>query len=196
MNKPRVINLYAGPGTGKSTTCAALFAECKYRGLNVEMSLEYAKKAAWEGRLTNTKIIDGREVIVPSKLALAQDYIFGAQSFELSRVAGDVDFVITDAPLLLAYIYHNDDSTKALKDLVLQTYHKYENLNIFLERSPDKPYNPKGRSQTEEEAIQKDKEMKAVLDDLGISYETMVFNRNNVDKIFNLLWDIGWDGNE
>ena len=38
----KVINLYGGPGTGKSTTAAALFALIKREGYNVELVTEFA----------------------------------------------------------------------------------------------------------------------------------------------------------
>lgn len=39
----KVINLFAGPGSGKSTTCAGVFSKLKLAGVNCEMALEYAK---------------------------------------------------------------------------------------------------------------------------------------------------------
>ena len=39
-----VVNLFGGPGTGKSTTMAHVFAELKWRGYDCEMSNEYAKE--------------------------------------------------------------------------------------------------------------------------------------------------------
>ena len=48
--KPLVINLYGGPGTGKSTTAAHVFALLKQRDVNAELVREYAKDIVWEGR--------------------------------------------------------------------------------------------------------------------------------------------------
>ena len=39
-----VVNLFAGPGSGKSTTCAGLFSKLKLAGIYCEMVLEYAKE--------------------------------------------------------------------------------------------------------------------------------------------------------
>lgn len=41
--KQKVINLYGGPGTGKSTTAAMLFAKMKLAGFNCEYVPEFAK---------------------------------------------------------------------------------------------------------------------------------------------------------
>lgn len=43
-----VINLFGGPGAGKSTLAALLFHHLKIRGLSCEMALEYAKDKVWE----------------------------------------------------------------------------------------------------------------------------------------------------
>lgn len=47
--KTLVINLFGGPGAGKSTFCASVFADLKWRDINCEMALEYAKDRVWEG---------------------------------------------------------------------------------------------------------------------------------------------------
>jgi hypothetical protein len=49
-NESVVVNLYGGPGTGKSRTAALLFATMKQRGVNCELATEYAKDVVWEGR--------------------------------------------------------------------------------------------------------------------------------------------------
>ena len=43
-----VINLFGGPGCGKSTIAALLFGKLKQNGINCEMALEYAKDKVWE----------------------------------------------------------------------------------------------------------------------------------------------------
>ena len=43
-----VVNLYGGPGSGKSTTAAGIFSELKMLGLNTELVTEYAKDKVWE----------------------------------------------------------------------------------------------------------------------------------------------------
>lgn len=44
-----IINIWAGPGAGKSTTAAETFALCKKAGLGVELRTEYVKDWAWRG---------------------------------------------------------------------------------------------------------------------------------------------------
>lgn len=177
MKKPKVINLYAGPGTGKSTTCAALFAELKYQGVNTEMILEYAKEAAWENR--------------GPKLFNAQEYIFGKQHFRMSRVAPETDFVVTDSPLLLGLVYMPVDfKMPSLKNVIKEAYDAYDNINIFLKRN--KPYNPKGRNQSEDKAKLLDIEILEMLDVFGIRFVSLEFGRENVKQIIDILKAEKW----
>ncbi len=172
----RIINLAAGPGTGKSSTCAALFAELKYRGYNTEMVLEYAKDAAWERR--------------GHKVFQAQEYIFGKQHFRMSRVAEEVEFAITDSPLFLSVVYKELHYLPSLPLVIREAYDQYDNINVFLKRN--KPYNPKGRLQNEEEARQKDIEILAVLDGWNVPYHVLDFGRENVDQIIAIMQEEGW----
>ena len=55
MNKTLVINLFGGPGCGKSTTMARLFADLKTMGYNVEMVSEFAKDLVYEMRQETMK---------------------------------------------------------------------------------------------------------------------------------------------
>lgn len=150
--KTLVVNFFAGPGAGKSTLTAATFAMLKWRGINCEMSLEYAKDKVWEESL---KVLEN------------QFYLFGKQSFRLHRLDGKVDVVITDAPILNSIIYDargNDDFVK----LIRQEHQKYENLNFFVVRQ--KKYMQEGRLQTEDEAKELDNR---IVDMLTKETETM-----------------------
>jgi len=47
MSKPLIVDFFAGPGAGKSTTAADVFAKLKWRGVNAELIGEYAKDLTW-----------------------------------------------------------------------------------------------------------------------------------------------------
>lgn len=175
--KTKVVNLYGGPGTGKSTTASALFAELKYRQINCEYVTEYAKEAAWEKR--------------GPKFFEAQDFIHGNQHFRLMNVASEVDLVITDSPLLLGLVYMQKDYPQpSLAHQIREAHRRYDNLNIFLVRN--KPYNPKGRYQDESTAREKDVEIKNMLDDEREPHTILDFGRSNVDTICDILLNRGW----
>jgi predicted ATPase len=86
----KFINIFGGPGVGKSTTTAALFSVMKMSGYNVELVTEVAKDFVWEDRATTLTI---------------QPYITIKQFRNLIRLKGKVEYVITDAPILLGCVY-------------------------------------------------------------------------------------------
>jgi len=171
--KTIVINLFAGPGAGKSTFCASIFAQLKWEGVECEMALEYAKDRVWEG---SNNVLEN------------QLYVFGKQQHRMFRLKGKVDVIVTDSPLLNSIIYDvkNDEH---FRTVIINEHHKYENMNFFIKRA--KPYHTKGRLQTEEGAKSLDKEIKDMLDSYNIVYEEILGVPENtkviVDKILKQL---------
>ncbi len=163
-----VVNLFAGPGSGKSTTCAGVFAKLKLAGVNCEMALEYAKDKVWE---ESNKVLDD------------QIYVFGKQLHRIFRLKDKVDVVITDSPILLSIIY-DKTGNKYFSDLVLNQFNNFDNRNYFIERTT--VYNPKGRLQTEDEAKEIDKVLLDLLKDCNIEYDSVGKNEA-VDYIFNKI---------
>ena len=164
-SKPIVVNLFAGPGTGKSTSCAQIFSELKWQGVNCEMAREFAKDKVWE---ESFKVLDD------------QIYIFGKQQHRMKVLIGQVDVIITDSPLLLSIVYDKTENQN-FKNLVVDTYRQFENINIFLER--EKPYNPKGRVQDEDKAKGLDVQVKNLLDELNITYATIKGNKEEISRV-------------
>ncbi len=162
-------NLFGGPGTGKSTVMAAVFAELKWRGIDCEMVTEYAKDKVWEGS--------------PHVLECPA-YIFGKQRFRLFRMEGKVKIVITDSPILLAPVYDKSNS-KAFLTYVLEQMNQHRNFNIFLNRM--KGYNPNGRTQTFDAAKELDQKIKALLESTQTPYEVFSGTRESVALIADRL---------
>lgn len=148
-----LINFYAGPGSGKSSTMAGVFSELKWMGVNCEMAPEFAKEKVWEGSLN---ILDN------------QIYVFGKQLHTIHRLLGKVEVIITDSPLLLSIIYGKNEC-KEFRDLVLAVYKKFNSWNIFLNRQ--KAFNPSGRLQTENEAKSIDRKILSLLKDNKIPFD-------------------------
>lgn len=135
-----VVNLFAGPGAGKSTTAAGLFHRLKLAGVNCELVTEYAKDKVWE---QSTKVLDD------------QLYVFAKQHHRLHVLRGNVDVAITDSPLPLSLVYNTGVTAdpgvaESFESLVWSLFETFRNLNVLLLRT--KPYNPIGRNQTEQEA--------------------------------------------
>ena len=81
-------------------------------------------------------------------------------------------------PKILIY---NKNYPQSFNRFVADVFNNYYNVNYFLTR--EKKYNPNGRSQTEEEAKIKDKEILNLLNDEKVQYsivESNVFGYNKV----------------
>lgn len=179
MSQPETLHahLYAGPGTGKSTTGALVFGSLKKRNHNAELPGEYAKDLTWEN--------------ASGKLAF-QPYVTAKQLWRLHRLEGQVDVTVNDTSILLALIYGSEEGgvTPAFRAWVLDAYRKMNTLNIFLERNPNRPYNPKGRNQTQEQAEAADAKIKALLEDNGLPYHSFFVDKDDsyhVGEIVNLI---------
>jgi len=168
-DKTLIINMYGGPGSGKSTLMAGLFAYLKNRGINCEMAPEYAKEKVWE---ESFRVLDN------------QLYVFAKQHHRISRLIGKVNVIITDSPLLLS-LYYGGDKSKEFNDLVISEFRKTRHMDIFVKRC--KPYNPKGRNQTEKEAKLIDKKIKAILDGLSGGYEVLKGEEASIKLLGDLI---------
>lgn len=166
--KTLIVNLYGGPGTGKSTMAAALFSELKFLGINCELVTEYAKDKVWENSIDvlNNSI-----------------HIFGEQHHRIWRLLGNVDVIVTDSPLLLSYVY--TDKNSLLRDLILDEHLKLNNLEIFLERG--KEFNPIGRVQNFEESKEKDQEILRLLNEKLIPYVKHKSDRSSIGILLDII---------
>jgi hypothetical protein len=162
-----VVNLFAGPGSGKSTGAAYVFSKIKMAGINAEIIPEYVKDKVWERA---------------DKCVQNQAYVFGKQYFRTFRLEGEVDVAITDSPLLLSVVYNNDPVLgEDFNKVVAKVANKYTQLNYFINRV--KEYNPKGRFQTAEQSSWISAQIKATLDRMLISYKTVDGNQAGYDII-------------
>lgn len=163
-----VVNLFGAPGAGKSTIAAYVFSQLKIAGIDCELITEYAKDKYWEG---STAVFDN------------QLYIFAKQYFRMTRVAGKVDVLITDSPLLLSLIYNpnRDLLAKPFDDLVLNLFNSFNNINFLLKRV--KPYNPVGRFQNESESDAVYENIVNLLSNTGTDYIPV----NGEDSSFDVI---------
>lgn len=149
-----VVNLFGVPSSGKSTYAAFIFSTLKSKGVSVELVTEFAKDMVWE---------DNDEALKN------QAYIFGQQSFRLSRCKDKVDVIITDCPLPLSIFYNKDTILgESFNETVMNVFNSYENLNYFLNRKA--PYSSVGRLQTEEESNALNQPMIDLLNARGIKF--------------------------
>lgn len=162
-----VVNIFGVPGAGKSTGAARVFSDLKMRGINVELVSEFAKDKVWEGN---------------EEAFRNQAFLFGKQSYRMSRCAGKVDVIVTDSPLPLSILYNNDARlTENFNKSVMDVFNSYWNLNFLLTRT--KPYNPSGRLQTEEESDALGEPLIQMLGDRGVAYTVTTGDAEGYDII-------------
>lgn len=149
-----VVNLFGVPSAGKSTGAAYIFSQLKLNGINAELITEFAKDKVWEN---NTEVFKN------------QAYLFGKQSYRMSRCRDKVDVLITDSPLPLSIFYNKDAVLgEDFNRTVMNVFNSYNNLNYLLLRV--KPYNPIGRHQTEKESDELKQPMVDLLNNRNIKY--------------------------
>lgn len=139
----KVINLWGSPGTGKSTTAAEVFAHLKRSGYKCELVCEVAKELVWEGRLD---LLQGD--------SNGQYHIFSEQLRRLRRLTKfDLDFVISDSPLLLGAVYVQDSPiSEEFRKIHFYEFSRFDNLNYMLKLRDDCSYETVGRVQSEIES--------------------------------------------
>lgn len=145
-----MVNLYAGPGAGKTTSAWEIAARLKKENINTEYVSEYAKELVWEDK--NSPLLDGSEK--------SQTVLFEEQNRRLERLQGKVSVIVTDSPLLLNLMYLKEPAPE-LERKVFEAYGKYNNFNMFIRRGED--YEQTGRIQTLDESVAIDGRIKEML---------------------------------
>lgn len=155
---PVVLNAFGGPGAGKSTACMDICSSLKKQGYNAEYVQEYAKELVYKNRLD---LLDGSE-----------EHQFQILKEQMRRVDmlfnGNVDFIVTDSPILLSAIYDRELS-KEYCDMLLEIHNQYPNFCFFINRD-NKAFETEGRIHNFKESIEKDKEIKKFLNSNNVYY--------------------------
>lgn len=154
-----VVNMCGAPGAGKSTGAAYVFSKLKMAGVNAELVTEFAKDKVWEES----------HAVFENQL-----YMLAKQYFRMTRCENKVDVIVTDSPLLLSLIYNTNKERLGIEfeQLTVRLFNYYDNMNYFIKRN--KPYNPIGRFQTEEESNELSKEIKDLFTHVGYSMKEIV----------------------
>ena len=156
-----LINAYGSPSSGKTTLCARLFAALKNLGVDAYLTMEVVK----------TWCIEGREIG-----RYGQYVLFGQEVERQSRLFNKVDIALVDSPVGLSGFYNYYYSGKTDNSLSVPCREFYKRaaedgvqiLNFFL--TPQKPYDPRARYQTEEQAQDVHVSLKEWLNREGYNY--------------------------
>lgn len=156
--KTVVVNLFAGPGAGKTTCAWEIASELKKRGIEAEYVSEYAKEFVWDGR---TDILDGT--------LEHQQMLFTEQSHRINRLLGKVDVVVTDSPTILGLLYLKEPNSD-FEAQVLHDFDGHKNFNLFINRG--QVFQQAGRIHNASESIAIDKRVQDFLQAHQIYYGT------------------------
>lgn len=157
-----VINLFAGPGAGKTTCAWEIASQLKKMNYVVEYVPEYAKELVWDEK---RELLDGS--LEHQRMLLEE------QQHRVDRLIGKVDFVVTDAPCLLNLNFLNCDDLDLKNQYhneVLNKFQQYHNFNLFINRG--EKYETTGRVHTLQESIALDNSLKQILKENNIFYGT------------------------
>ena len=168
--KTLYVNLISGPGAGKSTLAAGLYWYMKtqsYNNLIIELVREYAKDLVW---------------LQSIELLKDQVHVTCEQYKRMLMLDGKVDIAITDSPLLIGLVY--GQYPKEFINDVLKMDSQFHNINIFIKRNL--PYESSGRIQTENEAHDKDLEIRKLYEGNNIPYIDLNETDNSLFTIMKL----------
>lgn len=176
----KIICLYGGPGSGKSTAAAGVFHQLKSQHFDCELNREYIKDWVWEGR----EVRPGDQTYIFAKSA-RKERVFIQQG---------LDFIITDSPLILTHFYglkydqferdYNTSRVMLEHHHGFCKHHDYSVEHYFINRT--KPFNQNGRNENEEQAKEIDAELRLFLNDFGIKYKTT----NSEDAVDFIVGDL------
>ena len=156
----RRINLFGGPGGGKSTLAARIFTFLKLHRADIELVQERFKRYVYDGRTVRP-----------------WDYVhtFGKQfDAEFHILQAGVQRIVTDSPLLLQCVYARHQGCPVHRELTTISHRFDEDfpaLNIFVRRKFS--FQEAGRFGDEEQAIEMDKLVEETLDGQDIPYTSI-----------------------
>jgi len=164
-----VVNLFAGPGAGK-TTCAWLIAGAlKKQNIETEYVPEYAKELVWDG---NTELLDGTFV--------HQSELLHEQNRRIERLVGKVDVVVTDSPIILGAMYIKEQR-EDFNAAAMVRHNRYNNFNLFVNRGAH--FEQSGRIHNLQESRAIDTEVKDFLKCNDVYYGT--YSHDRLDTVVN-----------
>ena len=171
----KIINLYGGPGCGKSTTAAGLFSLMKMEGEHVELVTEFARDEINSGN--KHRLND-------------QDWIFAHQHHRIQRLEDSgIEYVITDSPLLLMLVYAdnvwcNKPYLESFKRFVYEVDSTYNSYNIFIQRNDQFSEEDPGRVHSLEESKKIDDEIITMLTYHKVPYKKYNIGERTISNIY------------
>jgi|TARA_B110000908_G_scaffold28111_1_gene33055 hypothetical protein len=178
----KLINLFGGPGIGKSSIASGITYKLKKKHINCDMPYEFPKALAW----------DNNQSAIQDQL-----YVLANQHRGIVKSYGKVDYIVLDSPIILSLVYRSMYratsypstlyNSEHFDKLVLDIHNQYDSLNILLERSDDGIHNNDERYQSLEESKKLDREIENTLIKNNIPYHKVKVGNKTVKNIVKLL---------
>lgn len=167
--KTLVINLIAGPCSGKSTIAAELFARLKKMGIHCELVSEFIKERIYEENKT---------------MPLNQIAVFGMEHYSIWNKIGKVDVIVHDGSFINNMVY-GDTHSKEFDDLIISEYKNFNNLDFFIKRG-NIEFESYGRIHNLKQSKELDNIIKEKYRDNNLNF-IEVESRDAVDKIIPIV---------
>lgn len=160
-----VVNMFAGPGAGKTTCAWEIASALKKKGLITEYVSEVAKEYVWEN---NFEVLDG-SVKNQGKLLEEQDR-------RIQRLMGKVEVIVTDSPILLNNIYLKEKNPE-FESNVINRFKSQNNFNVFIDRG--KKFETTGRIHDYADSIRIDSNIEKLLKDNNFYFKKYTHTQIN-----------------
>ena len=151
------VNLWGGPGMGKTGVAQQVSGELKARGIRADYVPEYAKE------------------LVRAGIILAYDQLeILAEQHRREKLCEDaLQVVVTDSPLPLSLYHCADQDRAAVEQLIDNRMRGWKVVNYFLERDLSESYETEGRYEDVEGALAKHAALQDILKRRDPSYTTV-----------------------
>ena len=176
----KIINIFGGPGIGKSSIAAGITYKLKKNHISCDQPYQFPKLLAWD---------DNHSAIQD------QLYVLANQHRGIVKSYGKVDYIVLDSPILLSLTYRNYYKGteypsslygESFDKMVLDTFNQYDNINIVLDRA-DGVHNNDERYQNLEESKELDIVIENSLIENNIPFHKIKVNDDTVDDIMKLV---------
>jgi len=171
-SKTTIINIFGGPGAGKSTAATYIFSHLRMKGVSCEYVPEFAKELSRAGDM---EAIEN------------QFYISAVQYQRQCRLLGKVDYIVTDSPVLSGLVY-DMQKLKGFNDVLTDIQSKSKSINIFLRRDLSREYETEGRHHCEDDARLFDEMIEQLLIDQGVHY--VALGAFGMDDLLEYIMDV------